>query len=143
MPNQKPGTARNRMLTKRVMLSLKLLGRNALTIATGIPTIHDKVTDNSALRRQRPAPQDHLGDAFGAEERMPEAAARDIPDPAQVLHDQRVAQTELRHITGALSFAELGVALRAEDRHERVARQNPQHEEDDDRNADHGERAEG
>ena len=41
MPTQNPGTARKRMLKKRATLSLTLFGRSALTIATGIPAIHD------------------------------------------------------------------------------------------------------
>jgi hypothetical protein len=49
MPSQKPGTARNRMLMKRARLSARLLGRNALTTATGIPTIHESATDKKAI----------------------------------------------------------------------------------------------
>ena len=85
------------------MLSPKLFGRSALTMATGMPTSHDSTTDISGdLRGQRSAPHDHLGDAFGAEERMAEAAGQDVADPAQVLHDQRIAQAKLRHVAGAL-----------------------------------------
>ena len=37
------------MLKKRETLSPRLLGLSALTIATGMPTIHDKTTDISAI----------------------------------------------------------------------------------------------
>ena len=37
------------MLRKREMLSPKLLGRSALTMATGMPTSHDSTTDMAAI----------------------------------------------------------------------------------------------
>ena len=37
------------MLTKRTTLSAMLLGRKALTIATGMPTTHEISTDSSAI----------------------------------------------------------------------------------------------
>ena len=49
MPTQKPGTARNRMLTKRTTLSAMVLGLSALTIATGMPTSHDSTTEIRAI----------------------------------------------------------------------------------------------
>ena len=86
MPSQKPGTARNKMLIKRARLSARLLGRSALRMAMGMPTNHDSTTDKEGdLRGERPAPQDHLGHAFGAEERAAEVAARDILRPRPVL----------------------------------------------------------
>ena len=71
------------MLRKREILSPKLLGRSALTIATGMPTIHDSTTEISGdLGGQRAAPRDHVGDAFGAEERMAEAAGQRCRAPS-------------------------------------------------------------
>ena len=49
MPNQKPGTARNRILKNRATLSMALLGRSALRMATGMPTIQDSTTDSRAI----------------------------------------------------------------------------------------------
>ena len=95
------------------------------------------------FRGQRPAAQDHLADAFGAEERAAEIAAGDVSDPGEILHHERVAQPELRHVVGALRFAELGKAFRAEDGDQRIAGQDAQDHEDDDRDADHRQRAEG
>ena len=37
------------MLKNREMLSAKLFGRKALTMATGIPTIQDSTTDRMAI----------------------------------------------------------------------------------------------
>ena len=48
-----------------------------------------------------------------------------------------------RHVAGALGLAELGEAFRAEDRDQRIAGQDAQHDEHDDRNADHRQRPEG
>ena len=76
------------MLKKRETLSPMLFGLSALTIATGMPTIHDSTTEISAISAvSGPAARDHLGDAFGAEERVAETAAGDVADPVQVLHD--------------------------------------------------------
>ena len=74
---------------------------------------------------------------------MAEAAGGDVAQPVQVLHDKRIAEPELRHVAGAIGLAELGEALGAEDRDQRVARQHPQDHEDDERDAEHGQRAEG
>ena len=75
MPSQKPGTARKKMLRKRTRLSAKLLGRSALTSATGMPTSQDRITDrNRDLCGERAAARDHLGDAFRAEEGTAELA---------------------------------------------------------------------
>ena len=96
MPTQNPGTARNRMLMKREILSPKLFGRSALTIATGMPTIQDSTTEMQRdLGGQRAAPQHHVGDALGAEERVAETAASDVAHPVQILHDQRIAEPEI------------------------------------------------
>ena len=102
------------MLRNREMLSAELFGFKALTIATGMPAIHDSTTAISGdLGGQRPLARDHLGDAFGAEERAAETAGHDVAEPAQILHDQRVAEPELSHVAGAIGLAELGEALRA------------------------------
>ncbi len=61
----------------------------------------------------------------------------------QVLHRQRVAQAEVSHVARALGLADPGEALGAEDRHQRIARQDTQHDEDDDRDADHRNHPEG
>ena len=49
MPTQKPGTAMNRMLTKRTTLSITVLGLSALMMATGMPTSHDSTTEIRAI----------------------------------------------------------------------------------------------
>ena len=49
MPTQNPGTARKTMLMNREILSPRLFGLRALTIATGMPTIHDSTTEISAI----------------------------------------------------------------------------------------------
>ena len=53
MPIQKPGTARNKMLMNRAMLSPQLFGRSALTIATGMPTTQDSTTESNAISAVR------------------------------------------------------------------------------------------
>ena len=125
------------MLKKRTTLSARLLGRSALTMATGMPTSHDSTTDRKAIcGGQRPAPQDHVGDALGAEEGAAEIAARDVLHPAPVLQPQRIAEAERGHVVGALGLAELGEALRPEDGDQRIAGQDAHHHEHDDRDAD-------
>ena len=70
------------MLMKRATLSATLLGLSALMIATGMPTSQDSTTEISRdLGGERSAPQDHVGDAFGAEEGAAEVAAQRCPSP--------------------------------------------------------------
>ncbi len=99
--------------------------------------------DDADFRGQRAAPQNHLANAFGAEERPAEVSASDFPHPIQVLHHQRVAQPELRHVVSALRFAQLGKTLRAKNSDQRVSRQDPQHHEHYYGHADDRDRAEG
>ena len=81
-PSQKPGIAKNTMLMNRETLSPRLLGRSALTIATGIPTSQDRITAIMRdFRGQRSAPRYHLANAFRAEERPAEISAGDVSDP--------------------------------------------------------------
>src|SRR5436305_1818894 len=54
----------------------------------------------------------------------------------EVLHDERIAETEIGHVAGALDVRELGEAFGAKNRDERVARQDPQDGENDDRDAE-------
>src|SRR5215471_8937865 len=73
---------------------------------------------------------------------MAEATAQYVADPAQILHDQRVAQAKLRHVAGALFRCQLGEPLGAEYGDQGIAGQNAQHEEHDDRDAEDRECAE-
>ncbi len=117
--------------------------RQAVGDAVGPERAHDRHRDADHPRQyhrdqgdlggQRTAPQDHVGNAFGAKERAAEIAAQDILHPGQVLHPERVAQTELRHVVGAILVAELGEAFRPEDRDQRIAGQDAHHHEDHDR----------
>src|SRR5690349_10157307 len=75
------------MLRNRETLSARLLGRSALTMATGMPTNQERITDTIAI--------------------------------------------------SAVGGPELGEAFRAENGDQRVTGQNTQHDEDDDRDADH------
>ena len=132
------------MLRKREMLSPKLFGRNALTMATGMPTSHDSTTEMAAISAvsgpRRAIMSATLSDRKNEWPRLPR---QDVADPAEVLHHQRIAQAELRHVAGARLGRELGEAFRAEDGDQRVARQDAQHEEHDDGNAEHRDRTEG
>ena len=74
---------------------------------------------------------------------MTKTAAEDLTHPTKILHDQRIAQAELRHVAGTRLRRELGEAFRAEDGDQRIAWQHAQHEEHDDRDADHRDRTEG
>ena len=73
----------------------------------------------------------------------PRLPLRMSPIQRKVLHHQRIAQTKLRHVAGARLGRELGEALGAEDRDQRIARQDAQHEEHDDGNAEYRDRTEG
>ena len=73
----------------------------------------------------------------------PKIAAQDVLHPVQVLHPQRVAQAEVSHVVRALVLGELGEALGAEDRDQRIAGQDTHHDEDHDRDADHRNHPEG
>ena len=74
---------------------------------------------------------------------MAHAATEDVADPAQVLDDQRVTQTKLRHVACAHFRRELGEALGAKDGYQRIARQHAQYEEHDDGYAEYRDRTEG
>ena len=59
------------------MLSAKLLGRSALTMATGMPTTHDSTTESSAISAvSGPRRSDHVGDTLRAEEEWPKLPRR-------------------------------------------------------------------
>jgi hypothetical protein len=94
------------------------------------------------LGAERPAVQDQLRHLVAAEERPAEAAGRDVAHPARVLHGQRVAEPEVLHDPGAIAGGELREALQPEHGDERVARQDPQHDEDDQGHPDQGRDAE-
>ena len=49
MPSQNPGTARQVIEITRAVLSARVFGRSALTIATGMPRIQDRITDRMAI----------------------------------------------------------------------------------------------
>src|SRR5207248_11236930 len=84
----------------------------------------------------------HVGDALGAEKGAAEIAAHDVAEPMEILHDERIAETEIGHVAGALDLGEFGEALGAKNRDKRVARQDPQDGEDDDRDPEHRQPAE-
>ena len=131
------------MLMKRTTLSARLLGRSALTMATGMPTSQDSTTESRAISAVS-GPRRRIISATLSERKndRPKLPRRMSLDPAQVLHHSGIAQAELRHVAGALFLGELGQALRAEDRDQWIAGQDAHHHEDDDRYADHGKRAE-
>ena len=99
--------------------------------------------DYADLRGQRTAARDHLGNVFRTEERPTEVTPGNVLDPMQILHEKWIAQPELRHIMCSLRLAELGEALGAEDGNQRVSREDPQHDEHDDRYACDGQRTKG
>ena len=73
---------------------------------------------------------------------MTEAAGCNVTHPAQILHDQRVAQTQFRHVAGTFRGREFGIPFRPEQRDQRIARQNAHHHEDDDGHAEHCQQSE-
>src|SRR6185312_12652588 len=95
------------------------------------------------LGGERSAPQQHVGDAFGTEERPAEIAVEDVADPASVLHNQRIAEAQLLHVAGALLDGEFGQAFRPEDGDEGIARQDTQHHEHQDRHGNDRDRTKG
>ena len=131
------------MLKNRETLSPMLFGLSALTIATGMPAIHDSTTAISAISAVS-GPLRAIISATLSERKneRPKLPRHDVAEPAEILHDQRVAEPELRHVAGAIGLAELGKALGSEDRDERIAGQDAQHHEHDDRHADNGQRPE-
>ena len=92
--------------------------------------------DQRDLGGQRTAPQQHVGDALGAEKGAAEVAAHDVAEPMEVLHDEWIAETEIGHVAGALGLGQLGEALGAKNRDKRIPRQDPQDGEDNDRDAE-------
>jgi hypothetical protein len=106
-----------------------------------MPTSQEISTDRKAISAvSGTAPQEHVGDALGAEEGAAEIALGDVLHPGEVLHPERVAEAQLAHVVGALFVGKLGEALRPEDSDQGVARQDAHDHEHHDRHADHGQR---
>jgi hypothetical protein len=99
--------------------------------------------ENADFRGQRSAAQDHVGNAFITEKGFSEFATRDLTDPCEVLHDQRIAQPEFLHEMRAVGLAQLGETLRTENCGQRIARHDTHHQKDDDGNTHDCNRAKG
>jgi len=65
-----------------------------------------------------------------------ETAGGGVAHPVPVLHDRRIAQPELNHAAGPFGGTDFDIALRPEQRDQRIARQYSHHHEDDDGHAE-------
>jgi hypothetical protein len=67
-----------------------------------------------------------------------ELPARDVALPVDVLHRKRVAEAEVGHDPRVIRRRHLVVALHTKNGHQRIAGQDAEHHEDDQRDPDHG-----
>ena len=113
-------------------------------MATGMPTIQDSSTDRKAICAVS-GPRRRIMSATLSERKKerPNSPRRMSPIHRRYCTLQRVAQPELRHVAGALLVGQPGEAIRAEDRNQRIAGQHAHDDEDEDGNAEHGQRTQG
>ncbi len=98
---------------------------------------HDE-REEADLGADRPAVEDELGDRVAAKERLAELPRGDVPEPVKVLERERVGEAEIVHDLDAVRRRHPRVTLHAKDGHQRVAGQDAQHDEDDQRHPNEG-----
>ena len=108
-----------------------------------MPTSHENITDRKAICAVS-GPRRRIISATLSERKKerPNRRGRCRCTQLQILQPQRIAQTELGHVVGALLVGELGEALRPEDGDQWIAGQDAHQDEHDDRNADDRDRTE-
>ena len=143
IPSQNPGTARLTIEMKRARLSIQLFGFRALTIATGMPISHDRMTESSAICAVRGPRRITMSPTLSARKKdRPSSPLAMSASHLEILHDQRVGEPELGHVSETLFLGKLGHAIRAENRGQWITRHHAHDQKNQHRDTEDSHRSE-